>query len=1158
MNIALILDSENDQILFDENKVNYKFSHFSFDEKMSTQYDCFVVYANLNRNVRSRRIGLQIIEELRRDYFIKSPIIVYSFESTETLATENPVITSKGICFLRLPFYGKDLINQINLIKDNQLTNNELIEIVKEYCKPDEKWSAEIHEIAGLIKTVLKGDADLLFSQSDELIKSQIEEKLKELIKSIKFYSGTKHEKLTYNLEKISTSKKSSVAELNTSLQELSDSIKGKITNENWKEEFERLPKCPPKGYSKILVADDEPLPFLINILRNEFNYEVLDQAMFSTDAVKILEKEKPSIVLSDYYFKESKYKKPDKDVGSAFMKKALLYEIGSSIQSKKPIVAAISKVSLDRENELWSGVVDCSGPLYATSPEFIHYQIWQEAISRGIKEPEKINGQVFTAEMHCRQRLSPIKNEIPQTIRQWKYFRKTVKETLNSLRSVVCKSKSEDAIILSSLIKTLSPYSTAKTFSLNQVKDIYARIEVDHEKARKSEPSEANTLIRDILHGQIDQFYKIVNTVQTMRRIISEVAKNLIDLPDYMDLGRHLKETVENFDENKDLLPYLDSLKPILNKIIKKIPNIPVKSSQEQIESASPAKYNIISIEDNQVWADTVKNAVERLKSGFSGVAEINYRPCDNTSQALKEFTEISKSNKGSKTIAIVDICLPNEKGGIPQRKYGINLLEELSAYKNNFLKFVFSTKTSISDIIELGKAGIPNRRFIAKDNRAEDSIVERLAEIIQKKDKYFVHVKMEEKHNDVVKIFINNLLINFPDLLKATFFALFELTSSARGGRTRFNALEIYQSRPIHINEAQKKKFEEKRKKNAENKITANKGQVFDEKEVIQKDIYEIRKNIAETFQANNLYIDDKDLIRTVLDREAEDYLYELNAELPPYILEGVDDEDDEEAIEDEEVKTSFGVLVIQEDFEVREKIVSSFKNCQKVQEVKSAISNAAEILKTFYPDVVCLSLENIAYLPEIKKSLPNQKFGILLTVSKQEKDEKGLAQQVIDLDVPFANLVLMTEKDWERNLITKFDNEILRVFHGEINPTANISGEPKIVIKSESQLENGVIKLIVDGKDFKMNRSPVSKILGFLLRNPKTLISFQKLKSEVLNDSKPVTRDDKRNWTRRIRDQIQEEWLNTGDREKAMEILQSSEDGLILNVQILKSQI
>ena len=109
MKIQLLTDNEFEASIF--GKYLDEFSLLKIGDEPSADVDLIILNINTSRNERSKRLGLSFLQKIRRDYFIKAPIIAYSFEN---LNADFPILKTKGISFLQLPFSSEALIDEVN------------------------------------------------------------------------------------------------------------------------------------------------------------------------------------------------------------------------------------------------------------------------------------------------------------------------------------------------------------------------------------------------------------------------------------------------------------------------------------------------------------------------------------------------------------------------------------------------------------------------------------------------------------------------------------------------------------------------------------------------------------------------------------------------------------------------------------------------------------------------------------------------------------------------------------------------------------------------------------------------------------------------------------------------------------------------------------
>ena len=335
-------------------------------------------------------------------------------------------------------------------------------------------------------------------------------------------------------------------ADMRKALEKLDDGLRGgppTADGSSLPDSIIPVPNLPPKGFIKVLIADDEPQPFLINSLRSQYGYEVVGQAYKLSQAKDLLNSEKPDVVLSDYYFKESSRETelPDKLVGDRFIQYALKHPQYANTDPKKPIVLVTSKATLRTETDIRAGAINCSGANRATDPLYIHNVIWAEARKRGALHPENIRGREWTPEYGCRQKLEQIGEDLPKLIRQWEEFDAVVRDTLRLCRLLSQSSENDDPDIVRQAISVLEPFADVNDFSLGAVADIFAGIEKVHKTARRPPSSKAKQALRNILHGKLEQFSSVSNAAKFLLTTLPDVANELMSLARYRRAGQQL-----------------------------------------------------------------------------------------------------------------------------------------------------------------------------------------------------------------------------------------------------------------------------------------------------------------------------------------------------------------------------------------------------------------------------------------------------------------------------------------------------------------------------------------------------------------------------------------------------------------------------------------
>lgn len=1111
--------------------------------KLSNSLSTFIIEVALFWNQEDVFLsGINLAKWLRREHFFSAPIIFISPRNLDKFNPEEEgIIKSQGSGFIPLRFTYDILDKQLKNTK--HLSDSELKNVVILHCDLIDTWKTTSHKIGGLLK---------YYKQNY----SEIKAITKHWAESINHFAPEHQECLKEFQTLLNKPVQSvNVGDLKQAKQNLDEALKGKKPYDFSKIEVESLPKFPPKVYSKILIYDYEHLDSLISCLKSEYRYTIVGQAQGSKEAERLLNEKKPNVVLSDYYFKKyARDKTTDKKFGGNFMISATNFNIGSPNHPENPIVAVISKTSLDKE-DIPPGVLDFSGSLNATNPKFVHSGIWLEAIKRGVTEPEIIEGQNWALDYQYRQRLEPYKFDLPKIIRQWHYFKNTIQETLDMVRSLPPSKYAEDSKLIKSIKDTLEPFENAEDFSLKEVSEIFVKVENDHKKAKQPPESEVKTQIRNILHGKIEQFSSVTNHINFALEVFAEISSDLTLLPEYKKIGVKFKKKLDDFRDNKPLLPLLHSFHELLSEILELLPEIPEIKNPVKAKNSVLKKIHILIVEDDKFWSETVKSAVETVQRKLGDNFQVTYEYFDNVEKASKAVPVISQTpNKKEfdetlNRFAIIDICLPenSKKGQIPNPENGIKLINALSEYTSNVPVIVFSTKASLLDRRVIGRLGIPDGNFIAKDYDAESAITETLISLIEKKEKYIIR-RVPYKKNGVLSYdyLINGLQVPLTTELNLTFEALYNLKVDKKyENQVLFSAEEI-----------NKKRLLIKGEETNEN-----------QKNPVRSHIYDIRKLIHEVFRRNNRYIDTRELIKTIHDDDES--FYELNADLPlpeddnllweeedDLSWEEEDDDDDLQWEDYEKFKSKvFNILVIGENAVISKQITETLELKSEIVFKCKPSEDVERIAETFCPDIVCTELSAIETWNRVRTVLPSKRLGIIVTATNEE--ENRLVQKAIKSGIPIVNFVSINEQDWINSFLTKLNNEKQRVFLGKIDDSLNSTKEPIVKVLKGSNLSEGKLRLQVNNRLFTPNRSNQSKILSYLLQNPRTLISLDTIKKDVLGIESAVPDNYLNKLVERIRTQIQENWLNTDERELAMHILESSAKGMQLNVQVISPQ-
>ena len=1105
--------------------------------------------------------GFDVAAELRRDFSVKIPIIIFStlkksyFANAVGSVKKYDLLNGSGSGFVTFPCSSTDLGNELSRVQP--LDDASLAAVVIKHCGLLDEWRSIAHKIGNILPDYK--------TRSSEVI-----ETTEKWARSINQFAPSQRATL-HKFQTLLEQPPGSVdiSDLKLALERLDAALQGAptdATETSLSDTFYNIPRCPPLQFSTILIADDEPQPFLINSLSTQFGYHVVEQAFNLTQAKELLTKYKPDIVLSDYYFKRSSRETeiPDKAIGDRFIHYVLTNPLYAGTIPVKPIILVTSKATLRSEADIRVGAINCSGANRATNPSYIHSVIWAEARKRGILLDDESLAQESTHEYDFPHRLEQYREDLPKIIEQWKAFEGTVRDTLTLCRLLSHSPENDDPEIVRQALELLEPYESVNNFSFEAVLNLFAGIEVIHQSARTHPPSYAKKVIRNILHGKIEQFSQVTNAAKFLITTLSEVAENLMSLAQYEHLGRRLKQDLDKYAETKPLSPVLTLLNEDVLEIISDlpIPASPPATPKQSRKFSGINSVNILVVEDNDYWRDIVVSVIEKVKSRLGDGFAISCKYFDNAADALaalpsteKSFAIAGGNTYRTKTVVIVDLCLPENRdhaeriravlnGKIkkletPRSEHGLELVRTLSGYSDNIPMIVFSTVDSIEERKAIGSWGLADEDFLVKGVDDEEALIRALIRKVEKKSKYVIE-KLDDT-GGLNRFRINGLPIPLTRELERTFSAIYTLCQ--RTGSNEFTVNEIISARGDSISGISKK--------------------------VVQDQIYRIRNTIHKTLIENRVYVDIRNLIRTIKSSDDEEFSYQLNAEVMSISDEGAHESDLD--IYSSEI---CNVLVVDDDPHTSKQLTELLRRMGYKVECANNVEDAVRVANEFLPHVVSIDLQlphkrvqgdnvndaekefgGLEAWNQIRMSLNANTVGIVVSTVYTEKSD--LVAKAAQMDIPLRNFVSKRDDKWHNLYLTKIANERRRVFLGEITDTREDVYEPIVKILVGSDLSRGVLKLTVDERPLKIKVSQKSQIIGLLLKKPKELLSFEFLKSRVGGEG-PVTENDIKNWPKRIKDIIEEKWLMNHPvecrRQLAEYILESSSRGMQLNAHVI----
>lgn len=1127
----------------------------NIDAEAGPGVDLIIISANHKQGPRSTREGLRWLQRIRRRG-IRSPVVVYSFESFDLLLREFSILQSHGVSFIRLPTSVKLFTDFVNGINTAPISEAELAFVVRWHSGLQDNWRKYSHRLGNLIPHFENRRAEgvQLLAEWAESVNKFAPDQANNML-ALKNIVG----------DRIVSA---GAREVRKAIEKLDDGLQGAtlLSIDDLSTEGDvPLPGRPPKGYSKILVADDEPQSFLISSLRNLYGYVVLEQALNYSSAKQLLDKQTPDVVLSDYYFKESSRKsaQPDKSVGDKFIRYALNPPQYADTDQKKPIVLVTSKATLRGEIEIRDGAINCSGASRATDPLFIHGIIWAEARRRGVSEPEEMDGQEWTLEHMCRQRLEQYLDALPILIEQWGEFRGTVSDTLVLCRLLLESESNDDPDLVNQLVKALESYEALTDFSLADVLQVFAETEKVHQQAGNTSLGTgllSKQAIRNIMHGKIEQFSSVSNAIKTLIRTLPAISRDLISMPSHRRTGEMMAETLKSYSETEPLSPFLRQIYSDLTEMLPTLPEVPspppIQSRKGSVESTA---VRIVVVEDNDYWRGFLVRAIHKTQAILGDPFSISYSCFDNAADALASIPQLSKSfaiegagKGGAKTVLIADICLPKNREHAeriraaaegrsrvfetPHSTHGLGLIRTVCGYRYNVPLIIFSTVDSFADRKTIGSWGVPDEDFLAKDHDAEETVVRALVRKIEKKSKYVIRRYEAEGGG---KFWLNGVEIGLSGELLLTFTAFYELCQNT--GDNEVSAADIAASRWGIASE--------------------------DAVAAIHDQMYRIRKEIFNTLRSNRVFVTIRELIST-RGSVGGNFTYRLNAEL------GLPGEDDDYEIDLEQYEgETCKVLVIENNQQALSLINDILESAGYDVKCATNLEDAVTLAEEFLPHVISLDLQiprtraeaesddslgdehaGLEAWKRIRTVLRAHTFGVVLPTVHIDKNY--LVAKATQMEIPLRSFISKRDANWLNILLQKVAEEKVRVFLGEIPLATRDFEEPLVEILKGSDLVAGILQLAIDGIPFTMRRGAVSKIIGHLLANPKTVQSLDRI--ALAGAKRPSgEKDDIKNWTKRIREVIRTRWLTSPLGEQtdlAERILESSARGMRLNVQVI----
>lgn len=1106
---------------------------------VSDECDLFVIDANEGKGQRTRRLGLDWLQKARYQSELLTPAIVYSFESYQELVKDYPVLNTKGVGFLRLPFPAAALSDFIKKSNLSPLSQVELTEIVRRSVGLSEKWEDFHHDFRRAVNNYLKNYKKVceLLERWSPVIRRFFPEQMENLKKLQTLSDLAPAEEQVDELRKVFN-------KLITGLK-LSPRLPSKTTAVDSR--FKKVK--PPKYYSKILVANDDPDLPIVNSLKTYYGYDVLEQATNATKARRLFLEEKPQVVLADFYFKTP-------EEGLEFITFA-----ADKKHKWSPLVLVNSYRDLSRF-KLPEGVIDCSGEDSHT-PRYIHYRIWdaanEDAFSDdGMEDEERIDLPPGILPVEYDSALTILSELIPALslyITRWKKFR--TEALLNAVTWLGGKWKVaavRERKVIDQLLKILQPYKDDTDFSYLTINNLINLVSVIHEEISDLPDSEFSLNLRSVCHTIFSHSLADVERVVTESIAISE---RLNEVPTHQKQTDKILKLCQTFHQNRFNLVDAEKLLKNLKELVLTLPKPAQGNDISEIKSKTTIR--LLVVEDDPVWErefifPVIEEAKRELQKLGIAITVESYNNTEDARNAVpkKENTRgiIARETLPVKTIAIVDLYLPATRREAeqlrknktnpardtnPLKQNGLDLIKDLrSPARGDVRVIVLSTSGTNPDRLSIQRLGVSKNDHIIKGFKNKKTLIEALTRNITKVDKHRIE-QLEEKGRP--KFRIDGVSIELDNAAAEILETMLSLKS-----RVNITAADILSR--------------------LSKQITENS---------IKKSIYTIRKKIQQGFALQGMQIGDEDIIRTIPNFNGRKSAYMLTAES---FIGSVNDE----YIFDADGKLipprPCRVLIVENEPDILEILKARILTIEGVV-VKEATNKEAaiQISRDFLPDIITLDLDIPRTISDFEtnpslsdkfagleafeqiKGFHNSLKGILISTHVNDRMLRDRAAQA---GISNENVVAKLSRDWLGSLLQKIKQLKNETIMGTKESFSHDVPPPVVKILDGCNFEEGILRLKVNDELFESRRSVRSKILALLLRSANKPVSYKKIEKHL--GLTKVTINNRKTWASRLRTDILEKWLKLDESEQpgAEWILENSlSNGLILNVHIINPE-
>jgi ActR/RegA family two-component response regulator len=309
---------------------------------------------------RYKRLGMDLIERIRRDYRLLDPVIILSLDCRERLADKYPIMGEEipGSYFIKLPFELDKLMNLISTVK--YLTPEELKKVVVNYCHLEDSLVIKLHDIINSTANRIDEAIEEFHSLKKDVI---------DFLPGEFDFELTEIDKMLSNKDEVD---KDALRNLFFSIREVlydpdrKHQRKEKITQYQQSEDI--YVPTPPRGFEYISIVDDDGYDNTCMTKLEDKGYGVEIITTYNEAMIK-LEFDPPDVLLCDLRLEG------DPKLGLAVANYAL-----SISQVKLVIMISADEISKD---EVPIGVEICAGR-DKFNVELIHASICNKAIMRG------------------------------------------------------------------------------------------------------------------------------------------------------------------------------------------------------------------------------------------------------------------------------------------------------------------------------------------------------------------------------------------------------------------------------------------------------------------------------------------------------------------------------------------------------------------------------------------------------------------------------------------------------------------------------------------------------------------------------------------------------------------------------------------------------